>query len=69
MWKTVENVPTQFDIDEELFSSAHNLAKEMKRKTCLIYGGTPMTRLVASRWKTQINENWQTIAVSSPKEK
>ncbi|MEC7820043.1 MAG: bifunctional phosphoglucose/phosphomannose isomerase [Actinomycetota bacterium] len=48
---------TNEDIDEELFSSAHNLAKEMKRKTCLIYGGTPMTRLVASRWKTQINEN------------
>ena len=48
---------TNEDIDKELFSSAHKLAKEMKRRTCLIYGGTPMTRLVASRWKTQINEN------------
>ena len=48
---------TNEDIDDELFSSAHNIAKEIKGKTCLIYGGTPVTRLVASRWKTQINEN------------
>jgi glucose/mannose-6-phosphate isomerase len=26
-------------------------------KTCVIYGGTGLTELVSSRWKTQINEN------------
>ncbi len=43
--------------DSEIFIEAKNIAKEINKKTCVIYGGTPLTELVASRWKTQINEN------------
>jgi glucose/mannose-6-phosphate isomerase len=36
---------------------ANAFAKDIKNKTCVIYGGTGLTELVSSRWKTQINEN------------
>ena len=38
-------------------TKAYGIAEVLKKKTTIIYGGTPMTQLVASRWKTQINEN------------
>ena len=43
--------------DSQIFIDAKNIAKEINKKTCVIYGGTALTELVASRWKTQINEN------------
>ena len=43
--------------DSEIFIEAKKIAKEINKKTCIIYGGTDLTELVASRWKTQINEN------------
>jgi glucose/mannose-6-phosphate isomerase len=36
---------------------ANAFAEDIKNKTCVIYGGTGLTELVSSRWKTQINEN------------
>ena len=43
--------------DSEIFIEAKKIAKKINKKTCIIYGGTDLTELVASRWKTQINEN------------
>ena len=43
--------------DSEIFIKAKKIAKQINKKTCIIYGGTDLTELVASRWKTQINEN------------
>ena len=43
--------------DNELLSQALQISKEISSKTSVIYGGTPLTYLVAQRWKTQINEN------------
>ena len=43
--------------DSEIFIEAKKIAKQINKKTCIIYGGTDLTELVASRWKTQINEN------------
>jgi len=43
--------------DSQIFIDAKHIAKEINKKTCVIYGGTALTELVASRWKTQINEN------------
>jgi len=43
--------------DSEIFIEAKNIASQVNKKTCVIYGGTEMSELVASRWKTQINEN------------
>ena len=43
--------------DSEIFIEAKKISKEINKKTCIIYGGTDLTELVASRWKTQINEN------------
>ena len=40
-----------------LLSHALKISKEISTKTSVIYGGTPLTYLVAQRWKTQINEN------------
>ena len=41
----------------KIFIEANKLAKQVDKKTCIIYGGTDLSELVASRWKTQINEN------------
>ena len=43
--------------ENELLIQALNISKEISTKTSVIYGGTPLTYLVAQRWKTQINEN------------
>ena len=43
--------------ENELLSHALQISKEISSKTSVIYGGTPLTYLVAQRWKTQINEN------------
>ena len=43
--------------EKDLVTLAYSIAQKLKKKTAIIYGGTPMTQLVASRWKTQINEN------------
>ena len=43
--------------DSEIFIQVKKIAKQINKKTCIIYGGTDLTELVASRWKTQINEN------------
>ena len=43
--------------DNDLLSQALQISKEISSKTSVIYGGTPLTYLVAQRWKTQINEN------------
>ena len=43
--------------DSEIFIEAKKIAKQINKKTCIIYGGTDLAELVASRWKTQINEN------------
>ena len=43
--------------ENELLSQALKISKEISTKTSVIYGGTPLTYLVAQRWKTQINEN------------
>ncbi len=43
--------------ENEVLSHALTISKEIANKTSLIYGGTPLTYLVAQRWKTQINEN------------
>ena len=44
-------------LEKELLSQALQISKEISSKTSVIYGGTPLTYLVAQRWKTQINEN------------
>ena len=41
----------------EIENLANAFAEDIKNKTCVIYGGTGLTELVSSRWKTQINEN------------
>ena len=43
--------------ENKLLSQALQISKEIASKTSVIYGGTPLTYLVAQRWKTQINEN------------
>ena len=43
--------------ENNLLSQALQISKEISTKTSVIYGGTPLTYLVAQRWKTQINEN------------
>ena len=43
--------------ENELLSQALQISKDISSKTSVIYGGTPLTHLVAQRWKTQINEN------------
>ena len=43
--------------ENKLLSQALQISKEIGSKTSVIYGGTPLTHLVAQRWKTQINEN------------
>ena len=43
--------------ENQLLSQALQISKEIGSKTSVIYGGTPLTYLVAQRWKTQINEN------------
>jgi glucose/mannose-6-phosphate isomerase len=43
--------------ENELISQALQISQEINSKTSVIYGGTPLTYLVAQRWKTQINEN------------
>ena len=43
--------------DSEIFIEAKRIANHVNKKTCVIYGGTQLSELVASRWKTQINEN------------
>ena len=43
--------------DSEIFMKAKKIAKQVNKKTCIIYGGTELSELVSSRWKTQINEN------------
>ena len=43
--------------NSEIFIEAKKIGKQINKKTCIIYGGTDLTELVASRWKTQINEN------------
>ena len=43
--------------ENKLLSQALQISKEIGTKTSVIYGGTPLTYLVAQRWKTQINEN------------
>ena len=50
--------PTEPDYrKKDMVTNAYAIAQGLKKKTAIIYGGTPMTQLVASRWKTQINEN------------
>ena len=41
----------------EIEQLASKYSKIIMNKTCVIYGGTHITELVSSRWKTQINEN------------
>ena len=43
--------------EKDLVTLAYSIAPRLEKKTAIIYGGTPMTQLVASRWKAQINEN------------
>ena len=43
--------------ESEIFINAKNFANQVNKKTCIIYGGTELSELAASRWKTQINEN------------
>mgnify|MGYP001159503507 CR=1 FL=1 len=43
--------------DSEIYKEAKSMANQVNKKTCVIYGGTELSELVASRWKTQINEN------------
>ena len=48
---------TSKDLTSDVLEVVGSLVEEIQNKTCVIYGGTPMTQLVANRWKTQINEN------------
>ena len=43
--------------NSEIYIEAKSIANQVNKKTCVIYGGTEVSELVASRWKTQINEN------------
>ena len=43
--------------ESEIEQLASKYSKAIMNKTCIIYGGTQITELVSSRWKTQINEN------------
>ena len=43
--------------ESEIEQLASKYSKAIMNKTCVIYGGTQITELVSSRWKTQINEN------------
>ncbi len=43
--------------DNKLLLQALQISNDINTKTTVIYGGTPLTYLVAQRWKTQINEN------------
>ena len=41
--------------ESEIEQLASKYSKAIMNKTCVIYGGTQITELVSSRWKTQIN--------------
>jgi len=43
--------------ENKLLERALKISKDINTKSSVIYGGTPLTYLVAQRWKTQINEN------------
>ena len=43
--------------NSDISALSKNLANSIGKKTAVIYAGTPITYLVAQRWKTQINEN------------
>ena len=43
--------------ENELLSHALKISKEISTKTSVIYGGNPLTYLVAQRWTTHSNEN------------
>ena len=43
--------------DSAIFIEAKKIAKQVNKKTSVIYAGTDLCELVGSRWKTQINEN------------
>ena len=43
--------------DAAIFIEAKKIAKQVNKKTSVIYAGTDLCELVGSRWKTQINEN------------
>ena len=51
------NVLLENGKDSEIEKIAEKYSKIIMHKTCIIYGGTEITELVSSRWKTQINEN------------
>ena len=50
-----EIIANQFE--NKLLEDALKISTEINTKSSVIYGGTPLTYLVAQRWKTQINEN------------
>ena len=43
--------------DSDINKLSLNLCESINKKTVIIYSGTNMSKVVSSRWKTQINEN------------
>lgn len=41
----------------EAWEQAHSIAEGLEGRIAVIYGGGPVSSVVAQRWKTQINEN------------
>lgn len=50
----------------EAWSRADQIAESLKGRIPIIYGGGPVSSVVAQRWKTQINENAKMPAWWSP---
>ena len=43
--------------DSDINKLSLNICESINKKTVIIYSGTNMSKVVSSRWKTQINEN------------
>ena len=43
--------------ESEINKLSLNICESINKKTAIIYSGTNMSKVVSSRWKTQINEN------------
>ena len=45
------------DEESDINKLSIDICESINKKTVIIYSGTDMSRVVSSRWKTQINEN------------
>ena len=48
---------SKMDEESDINKLSIDICESINKKTVIIYSGTDMSRVVSSRWKTQINEN------------